>query len=237
MPISLKMRALLFALRCVGGKPLDQQTVSAARKASDRQMRKGRAPATVASIANCSVPGPASEIPIRIYTPVGKGPFVLVIYFHGGGFVVGNLDGYDAFCRMLCRDASCIVVSVDYRLAPEHKFPAAPDDCLAATRWAAEHAAEFDADPARMVVAGDSAGGNLAAVTALRVRADGGPLLRGQLLLYPVTDYHTPATPSYIAYASGYLLTREMMVWFWNHYLNDPGEAGVLSPRLCERPT
>jgi acetyl esterase len=117
------------------------------------------------------------------------------------------------------------VLSVDYRLAPEFKFPAAPDDCLAATRWAAEHAAEFNADPTRLAVAGDSAGGNLATVTALRIRDEGGPPLRGQLLIYPVTDYHTPPTPSYLANANGYYLTRDDMIWFWGHYLNHAGEA------------
>ncbi len=128
--------------------------------------------------------------------------------------------------RPLCRGAGCIVISVGYRLAPEHRFPAAPDDCLAATRWAAGHAAELGADPARLVVAGDSAGGNLAAVTALRIRDEGGPLLCGQLLIYPVAGYHTPPTPSYLANADGYLLTRAMMIWFWGHYLNHPDEAG-----------
>jgi acetyl esterase len=150
----------------------------------------------------------------------------VVVYFHGGGFVVGSLDSGDATCRALCHGASCAVVSVDYRLAPEHKFPAATDDCLAATHWAVAHAAELNADPARLVVAGESAGGNLAAVTALRLRDEGGPLLCGQLLIYPVTDYHTPPTPSYIANGKGYLLTRAMMVWFWGHYLNHAGEAG-----------
>jgi acetyl esterase len=125
----------------------------------------------------------------------------------------------------LCAGAACVVVSVDYRLAPEHKFPAGIDDCLIATRWAAAHAAELGADPARIAVAGDSAGGNMAAVTALRVRDEGGPALCGQLLLYPVTDYNTPGTPSYEQNAEGYGLTRDTMKWFWAHYLADPSEG------------
>lgn len=225
MPLSLKMRAVLLMARATGGKPLNELPVPEARQATVMRIRKSRTAAPVAGIVNRAIPGPAGDIPIRIYTPEGVGPFPLLVYFHGGGFVVGSIDGSHDLCRTLCWGAGCTVVSVDYRLAPEHKFPAAPDDCLAATRWAADHAAEFNADPARLAVAGDSAGGNLAAVTALRIRDEGGPPLCGQLLLYPVADYHTPPTPSYLANADGYLLTREMMVWFWGHYLSHAGEA------------
>ena len=128
-------------------------------------------------------------------------------------------------CRNLCAGAECLVASVDYRLAPEHKFPAGINDCLHATRWAAAHAAELGADPARVAVAGDSAGANMAAVTALRARDEGGPALCAQLLLYPVADYHTPGTPSYQENAEGYGLTRATMEWFWDHYLRDPSEG------------
>ena len=225
MPLSLKMRAVLLVARLSGGKPLNELPVAEARRATVMRVGKSRAAAPVAGIADRVIPGPAGDIPIRIYTPEGVGPFALLVYFHGGGFVVGSIDGADMICRALCHGAGCIVVSVGYRLAPEHTFPAAPDDCLAATRWAAGHAAELGADPARLAVAGDSAGGNLAAVTALRMRDEGGPPLRGQLLIYPVADYHTPPTPSYLANADGYLLTRAMMIWFWGHYLNHAGEA------------
>jgi acetyl esterase len=117
------------------------------------------------------------------------------------------------------------VVSVDYRLAPEHKFPAGLDDCVSATRWVADHAHELNGDASRIAIGGDSAGGNLAAAAALRLRDEGGPPLCGQLLIYPVTDYHTPGTPSYEQNAEGYGLTRDTMVWFWDHYLNEPSEA------------
>ncbi|MFZ2362282.1 MAG: alpha/beta hydrolase [Anaerolineae bacterium] len=226
MPLSFKMRAVLLAARLGGGKLLNELPVSEARQATVMQVPRRRQPVPVASVVDRTIPGPAGELPIRVYTPEGPGPFPAVVYFHGGGFVVGSIDGGDAACRALCHGAHCIVVSVDYRLAPEHKFPAAVDDCLAATRWVAAHAAELNADAAMLVVAGESAGGNLAAVTALRLRDEGGPALRGQLLFYPVTDYHTPPTPSYLANANGYLLTRAMMVWFWGHYLNDASEAG-----------
>jgi acetyl esterase len=225
MPLSLKMRAVLLMARLSGGKPLNELPVAEARQATALRIPKSRTSVPLASIADRAIPGLAGDLPIRIYNPEGVGPFPLLVYFHGGGFVVGSIDGADLICRALCWGAGCIVVSVGYRLAPEHTFPAAPDDCLAATRWAALHAAELGADPARLAVAGDSAGGNLAAVTALRIRDEGGPALCGQLLIYPVAGYHTPPTPSYLANADGYLLTRDMMVWFWGHYLNHPGEA------------
>ena len=225
MSLSLKMRFVLLAMRVLGGKPINQLTVAQARKAALAQVPKARGQPAGMRVANGSLPGPAGQIPIRVYTPEGPGPFPLLLFFHGGGFVVGDLDSYEQTCRTLCRGAGHVVVALDYRLAPEHKFPAASDDCLAAVRWAAEHAAEMNADPTRLVVAGDSAGGNLATVTALRIRDEGGPPLRGQLLLYPVTDYHTPPTPSYLANANGYLLTRDIMIWFWAHYLDDPSQA------------
>jgi acetyl esterase len=147
------------------------------------------------------------------------------VFFHGSGFVLCSLNTHDGMCRNLCAGADCLVVSVDYRLAPEHKFPAAVDDCVFATRWVADHATDLNGDAARLGIAGDSAGGNIAAATALRLRDEGGPPLCGQLLLYPVTDYHTPGTPSYEANAEGYGLTRDTMKWFWNHYLTDPSGA------------
>jgi acetyl esterase len=178
-------------------------------------------PPAVGHVANRAVPGPAGPIPVRIYTPFGVGPFPLTVYFHGGGFVVGDLETHDAPCRHLCLASNSIVMAVDYRLAPEHKFPAAPDDCLAATRWGAEHAAEIGADPRRIAVAGDSAGGNLAAVVAIRVRDEDGPRLCAQLLNCPVVDYDM-TLPSYRENAEGYFLTLETMNWFTNHYLARP---------------
>jgi acetyl esterase len=173
----------------------------------------------VAGVVNRDMQGPAGSLPLRLYTPLGQGPFPLMVFFHGSGFVVCSLDTHDGMCRNLCAGTGCVVVSVDYRLAPEAKFPAAPDDCLAATRWAAANAAALDADPGRLLVAGDSAGANLAAVTAIRIRDEGGPRLLGQLLIYPVTDHYDPGTPSMTENAEGYGLTRAGMIWFWDHYL------------------
>ena len=178
----------------------------------------------VASVVDRTIPGPGGEIPVRIYDPGGPGPKGALVWFHGGGWVIGNLDGADFGCRMMANAAGVVVVSVDYRLAPEAKFPAAADDSFAATRWVADNAASIGVDPARIAVGGDSAGGNLAAVVSQMAKAAGSPALAFQLLVYPVTDfsYHTP---SYRENGEGYLLTLESMEWFWNHYLNSPEDG------------
>ena len=187
-------------------------------------------PTPVGRVEDRRIPGPAGEIPVRIYTPEGSGPFPLIAFFHGGGFVLCSLETHDELCRAMCRDAGAVVVSVDYRLAPEAKYPAAADDCYAATAWCAAHAAELGADAARLVVAGDSAGGNLAAVTALRARDLGAPRIRHQVLIYPAThcDFDTP---SYRENAQGYFLTADAMRWFWAHYLEHPAQAS--EPYAC----
>jgi acetyl esterase len=180
-------------------------------------------PAPVAHVENRTIPGPAGELPVRIYTPAGSGPFPVLVFFHGGGWVICDLDTHDPTCRDLCNGAGCVVVSVDYRLAPEHKFPAAPEDCYAATQWAAAHAAEINGDPARLAIAGDSAGGNLAAVVAQMARDRGGPRLVFQLLIYPATDF-TFQGASIKENADGYFLTGDDMHWFTTHYLNSDAD-------------
>jgi acetyl esterase len=181
-------------------------------------------PLPVARVVNRTIPGSAGEIPVRVYTPEGEGPFPVLVYFHGGGFVLCSLDTHDGTCRSLANGAGVVVVSVDYRLAPEHPFPAAPDDCYAALQWVAANAAEIDGDGSRIALGGDSAGGNLTAATALMARDRGGPALRFQLLVYPVTD-HDFDTTSYRDNAEGYFLTTDMMKWFWRHYLADPADG------------
>jgi acetyl esterase len=146
-----------------------------------------------------------------------------VVFFHGGGFVVCTLETHDPYCRALATEAGVMVVSVDYRLAPEHKFPAGLEDCLAATEWVLAHAGELGAS--RVIVAGDSAGGTMAAVVALLLRNKGVTRLAGQILLYPVTAHYDPPSASYLEMAEGYGLTRKGMMWYWDHYLNHKDEA------------
>jgi acetyl esterase len=181
-------------------------------------------PEPIEHVENRTIPGPAGEIPVRIYRPAARGPLPVLVFFHGGGFVLCNLDTHDGTCRSLANQASCVVVSVDYRLAPEHRYPAAPEDCYAALLWVAQHGAEIGADPARVAIGGDSAGGNLTAVVAQMARDRRGPKLRFQLLVYPVTDYRFD-TPSYQQNAEGYFLTQSMMRWFWRQYLKDAADG------------
>jgi acetyl esterase len=224
MPVDPQIQALLD--KGSGVPQTHTLPVDEARRLYEARIAAMAAPAEVAKVVERSIDGPGGPLRLRIYTPKGKGPFPLMVFFHGSGFVLCSLETHDGMCRNLAAGIGCVVVSVDYRLAPEHKFPAGPDDCLAATRWAAAHAAELGAESSRIMLAGDSAGGNMAAVTALRVRDEGGPALVGQMLLYPVTDYHTPGTPSYAENADGYGLTRDTMKWFWGHYLANEAQGG-----------
>jgi len=176
----------------------------------------------LASVEDRAIVGPGGELPVRIYTPVGSGPFPVVVFFHGGGWVTGDLDTQDMIARGLAHGADSIVVSVAYRLAPEHPFPAAPDDCWAATLWAAKHAAEFGGDANRLAVAGDSAGANLATGVALRARDASGPRLRAQVMFYGSGNYPSVETPSAKEFAQGPILSRSDVDYFWGLYLSNP---------------
>ena len=228
MPLDPQAQALLEQMAASGLPPLSSQSVSEARQSLLAFAQLGGDPEPVSQVEDRKLPGPVGAILVRIYTPAGSGPFPVLVYFHGGGWVLCDIETHDPVCRSLARAAECIVVSVDYRLAPEHKFPAAADDCYAATQWVMNNATLINGDPDRVAVGGDSAGGNLAAVIALMARDRGGPALVFQLLVYPVTDYYAPGTPSYQQNADGYFLTRDDMVWFWNHYSN--GEADAANP-------
>lgn len=178
----------------------------------------------VAEIRDISIPGPGGAMTLRLYYPFvhgSSGPRPVTVFFHGGGFVTGSLATYDVICRALCSASKTIVAFVDYRLAPEHPFPAAPDDALAAVRYIGRHAGSFGGDDTRLALAGDSAGGLLAALTALRVRDEGGPELRGQCLLYPMLDFQRDGLDSLTRHASGYGFTREARDWYIQQYLPD----------------
>jgi acetyl esterase len=235
MPLDPNARMLLDQLAASGMPPLDQMPVPQAREVLTGMLSMQGEPPAVARVENRTVPGPAGEIPVRSYTPDGAAPFPILVYLHGGGWVLGDLESHDVVCRSLARAVPCVVVAVHYRLAPEHKFPAAAEDAYAATRWIAEHAAAFGGDPARIAVGGDSAGGNLSAVVSLMARDRGGPKLSHQLLVYPATDASLDH-PSFQENADGYFLTRDMMVWFWNHYLRGPGDRAnpYCSPLLAD---
>jgi acetyl esterase len=218
--------AYLDAIAALGLPPLAEQGASEARRvARERAAELGGDLEPVARIEDREVPGPAGPIPIRIYAPTASSPSALPVlaYFHGGGWVICDLDTHESTCRALANRAGCLVVAVDYRLAPEHRHPAALDDCWAVVEWLAGSGAEIGADPRRIAVGGDSAGGNLAAAVALRAREGGGPALRAQLLIYPVLDFDLD-NASYQANANGYGLTRDSMRWYWEQYL---GEAGA----------
>lgn len=186
----------------------------------------------VARVEDRTIPGAAGPIPVRLYWPGGDTRNLpVVVFLHGGGFVLGNLDGHDAMARDLCAGAGAITVSVDYRLAPEHPCPAAADDAYSSLLWAHENAVSLGGDPARIGVAGDSAGGNLAAVTCLRSRDEKGPAISHQLLIYPVLD-SAQNTVSYTAHAEGGFLTARAMAWFWEQYLGPEadGDHPYVSP-------
>ena len=222
MPLDPQARFVLDQLDELGDPPLETQEPAEARAL--RASRPRPAGPDVAAVEDLSVPGPDGAIPIRVFTPAGRGPFPVLVWFHAGGWVLGNIEMSDATCRHLTHEAGCVVVSVEYRLAPEAKFPAAPEDCYAATRWVAESGDRIDVDATRIAVGGDSAGGNLAAVVAQMCRDRGGPSLAHQLLVYPVVERNLE-TPSYRENKEGYLLSMAMMEWFWGHYLRDQSEA------------
>jgi len=227
MPLDSQVKAYLDQMAALNVPPLTAFQPHVFREMIAAQNANAPAGEPVAKVENRTIPGPAGEIPVRIYTPEGNGPFPVLVFFHGGGWVICTLDTHDGQCRSLANGAGCVVVSVDYRLAPEHKFPAAPEDCYAATCWVAEHAAELNGDASRLAIGGDSAGGNLTAVVAQMARDHNGPRLVFQLLIYPATDF-TSQAPSKTENADGYFLTVDDMNWFENHYLNS--KADRLNP-------
>lgn len=223
MPLDPQVKAIVDQVAALNMPAFHQLTPQQARAQSEA-MRPKTTGEPVAKVEDRTIPGLAGQIPIRIYTPAGQGPFGALLFYHGGGWVIGTLDGSDAVCRTLANGAGCVVLSVDYRMAPEDLFPAAADDCYAAVTWVADNAAQLNIDRRRIAVSGVSAGGNLAAVVALMARDQGGPAIAHQLLVVPVTDYNFE-TPSYSENADGPQLTRDSMRWFWKLYAPDEERA------------
>ena len=239
-----EMRAVLDALASLGGKPLETLTAAEARmqptpadgvKMLLQQQGKSTSPEPVGDVEDRRIAGPGGEIPIRIYRPQGDGRFPLVLYIHGGGWVIANLDTYDASARALTNAVQAVVVSTHYRQAPEHRYPAAHDDAFAAYQWTLKNAVSLTGHAARVAVAGESAGGNMAAVVALRARDRKLPSPVHQLLVYPVAGTDM-TTESYRQNADATPLNKAMMQWFANHYLVDAAPRGNAEINLGTRP-
>jgi acetyl esterase len=245
MAVTPEVRGILNMIELASNGPIEQQTPEQVRDGYAR-LAAMMSREDVASVSDRSVPTPDGDVPVRVYVPLGDvgdvgdgdgGPRPVLVYLHGGGWTIGSVETHDNTCRSLANGSGAVVVSVDYRLAPEHPYPAALDDCEAAVRWVADNAGDLGVDPARLAIGGDSAGGNLAAVLAQRLR-DGGPTIRFQLLVYPAVDM-TLAHPSIEENAEGYFLTKGAMVWFGTNYLGsaavdidrtDPRVSPLLAP-------
>ena len=237
MPLDPQCRALIEAA-AAGAAPFagsDHIAVRSGYAATTSAFR--HATGDLESVVDVEFPGPAGDIPIRIYRPQSEhtSPAPCFIFYHGGGWAVGDLDTHDHMCRHLAHGSGVVVISVEYRLAPEHKFPAGLDDCVAAVHWVLDSAAELEIDPLRVAIGGDSAGGNLAASVTIALRDTGGPKLALQLLLYPAVDF-TADNESLRENATGYLLTRDALEMFTDLYLPDRATRSDprASPLLCQ---
>ncbi len=235
MPVHPELQPIVEALNAA--PPLSEVPLELLRQGSPIPMGT---PIEMARITNRKIGTAEGDVPIRIYYPREPGTsqsglLPVLVYFHGGGFVLGNIDSHDIVVRSLAKVADCIVVSVDYRLAPEHRFPAAVNDCRSTVCWVHQQAAAFGGDPARIAVGGDSAGGNLATVVALQLRDAGDPKLAAQLLIYPVTRLNSPAEGSMVRNGEGYFLSTAAMTWFEQQYLGalDNAEHPHASPLLA----
>jgi len=234
MPLDPRLRRMLDQLEADAVPPICRQTPEQARRQMVEMTELLGEPEPIAECRDVVIAGPAGELMLRVYRSKNHTTGVLV-YFHGGGWVIGSVDTHDGYCRALANASDVTIVAVEYRLAPEYKYPAAPEDCLVAVRWIVEHADEIGVDPGRVAVGGDSAGGNLALAVALMARDRGGPPIAMQALVYPVADFDFNR-PSYHDFAEGYLLTRADMMWFWQHYLGDTaaGDEPYASPLRCD---
>jgi acetyl esterase len=233
MPLHPQMKSILDTMAAAGVPPSHTLSPAEAREAVLKRLPRNPAPEPVHRVEDRTISGPdRGELPIRIYTPAGSGPFGALVFFHGGGWVLGNIEMTDQPCRMLANQSGCVVISVEYRLAPENKFPAAPEDCYSATVWASENATMLNIDRTRIAVGGTSAGGTLAAAVALMARDRDRPSIAYQLLIYPATSSQlTTASHREFAKDNYYILSRADMEWYWNHYLRD--ERDHRHPYAC----
>lgn len=233
MPLHPEARAVIDAV--AGGLVPEELSPAEMRAAFAASWQPSADLEDVASVVDRTIPGPAGPLPVRVYTPFGSGPFPVLVWFHGGGWVIGSLDENEATCRTLCNAVGMVVVSVDYRLAPEHRYPAAAEDAYAAVTWVASHGGEIGADGSRLAVGGESAGGNLAAVSCLMARDHDGPPIRLQLLAAPVTA-PPDDRPSYVQYGQGHFLSRDSMEWFFRQYPRGPEDLTdpYLAPLAAE---
>ena len=223
--LDVQLKTMLAALTASGAPDLGDLPPEVGRPVYRQILAAGDLPPADVQVDDRQIVVLGGAVGLRIYRPRRQaGARGVVLYCHGGGFALGDLDAYDSVCRTICFDSGCVVVPVDYRLAPEHPFPAAVDDCLAALTWVAAHAAEIGGDPGRLAVCGDSAGGNLAAVLALAARRQG-IALRYQVLVYPVTSAAPGDLPSHSEFGEGYVLSRNAMLAFTRHYFGDAGRA------------
>ncbi len=238
--LQLDVMFLLEAMAAMELPPIESLSPTEARAFMEQTAAIRPPGPDVGELVDGTLPAPAGELDYRIYRPAAPGPHPMVAYFHGGGWVLGHATSDDPFCRDLCARTGAMVVSVDYRHGPEDRFPAAAEDAVAAVEWLAEHAESLGAVPGQLVVAGWSAGANLAAVVAQRARDAGGPDISGQLLITPVTDGSTQR-PSMTENADGYVLTKALMDWFWGHYADaddrsDPAASPLLADSLADLP-
>ncbi|GAB2445937.1 alpha/beta hydrolase [Streptomyces incanus] len=225
MELDPQLQALYDRRAAQGGRPLYTMSLEEARAADLAAVQADAgAPEPVEQVTDTSLPGPAGALPARIYRPAGGGPLPVLLYLFGGGWTLGSLETGDAICRSLANSAGCLTIAVGYRLAPEHPFPAAPEDCFAGLRWAAANAGRYGGDAGRLAVGGDSAGGNLAAAVTLMARARGGPGIRSQLLVYPNTD-HLADTPSRRENTDPLLFNDKSVQWYWDNYLASPEDG------------
>lgn len=238
MPLAPEYEAMFTALAAEPGPKISDLSPAEGRQMYG-MMRPVNPEVAIGAVEDRTITTAAGELPLRIYRPAADGPHPLLISFHGGGWVIGDLDTADAVCRRMANAANCIVISVDYRLAPEHVYPAAVDDAYAATCWVAENRAELGGN-GKLAVTGESAGANLAAVVCQKARDENGPSIDFQLLAYPVVD-HDLSRGSYTENGEGYLLETETMAWFWEQYCpparrSEPAASPMLADSLTDLP-